>query len=116
MNIRTDNTFQDINGFGASPDGLGTTIRVAGPNEWLGADEVPVAAQQVVDVSPLRKAAVVAYGIASIAGAAIGAYHGYKRNDSVGWAICWSLLGSLAPVIVIPVAYAQGIGKPKRGR
>ncbi len=116
MNIRTDNTFQDINGFGASPDGLGTTIRVAGPNEWLGTDE-PVSTTVISEApSTFKRGFAIAYGIAGVAGAAIGAYHGYKRNDSVGWAIAWSLLGSIAPVIVIPVAYAQGIGARKRGR
>lgn len=47
----------------------------------------------------------------SLAGTAVGAYHGYKRNDSVGWAIGWALLGGLFPIIVIPVAFAQGIDK-----
>lgn len=51
---------------------------------------------------------------AGIAGTVIGAYHGYKRNDSVGWAIGWGLLGGMFPVIVIPVAFAQGIGTRKR--
>ena len=46
----------------------------------------------------------------SIAGTALGAYHGYKRNNSIGWAIGWGLLGGAFPFIVIPVAYAQGIG------
>lgn len=50
------------------------------------------------------------YKAASVAGTAIGAYHGYMRNDSVGWAVVWALLGGIAPVIVIPVAIAQGIG------
>jgi hypothetical protein len=50
----------------------------------------------------------------SLAGTGIGAYHGYKRNNSVGWAIGWGFLGALFPIIVIPVAFAQGIGKPKR--
>jgi len=117
MNIRqADPTFNDVNGFGSSPDGLGATVRFAGPNEWLGADEaVPNGGGVMLEsaASPARKAFVVAYGLAGIAGAALGAYHGYKRNDSVGWAIAWSLLGSIAPVIVIPVAYAQGIGKRK---
>jgi len=49
----------------------------------------------------------------ALAGMGLGAYHGYKRNSSVGWAVVWALLGSIAPVIVIPVAFAQGIGKPK---
>lgn len=53
------------------------------------------------------------YGLASLAGTGIGAYHGYKRNNSVGWAIGWALLGGIFPIIVIPVAYAQGIGKRK---
>lgn len=114
MNIRMDNTFQDVNGFGASPDGLGTTIRVAGPNEWLGADE-PLQPQVVQSTEgSVKRALTIAYAVAGVAGTAIGAYHGYKRNDSVGWAIAWAFLGGLAPVIVIPVAYAQGIGKRVR--
>jgi len=117
MNIRIDNTFQDVNGFGASPDGLGSTVRVMGPNEWLGADE-PMPPPQEFSTAPttFKRGLAIAYGIAGVAGAAIGAYHGYKRNDSVGWAIAWAFLGSLAPVVVIPVAYAQGIGERKRGR
>ena len=55
-----------------------------------------------------------AYSLLSTAGCVLGAYHGYKRNDSVGWAIGWALLGGLFPFIVIPVAFAQGIGKPAR--
>ena len=51
---------------------------------------------------------------ASIAGVGLGAYHGYRRNDSVGWAIGWALLGSIFPVITLPVMFAQGFGKPKR--
>lgn len=51
------------------------------------------------------------YSLAGVAGTAIGAYHGYKRNDSVGWGVVWGLLGGLFPIIVIPVAFAQGIDK-----
>lgn len=50
----------------------------------------------------------------SMAGAAAGAYHGYKRNGSVGWAIGWAMLGSIFPLITGGVAVAQGFGKPKR--
>lgn len=42
------------------------------------------------------------------------AYHGYRRNDSVGWAIGWALLGGVFPVIAVPVALAQGFGRPKK--
>ncbi len=48
---------------------------------------------------------------ASIAGTTLGAYHGYKRTDSIGWAIGWGLLGGIFPFITLPIAYAQGFGK-----
>jgi len=53
--------------------------------------------------------------IAAVSGAALGAYHGYKRNKgSVGWAIGWAFFGSLLPILAIPIALAQGVGKPAR--
>lgn len=54
------------------------------------------------------------YTTLAYAGTAVGAYHGYKRNDSVGWAIGWALLGGAFPFIVIPVAFAQGFGERAR--
>lgn len=48
--------------------------------------------------------------VLSLAGVGIGAYHGYRRNDSVGWAIGWALLGGMFPVITIAIALAQGFG------
>ena len=39
-------------------------------------------------------------------------YHGYKRNNSIGWAIGWGLLGGLFPVVTPIIAVAQGFGKP----
>lgn len=48
-------------------------------------------------------------------GIAAAAYHGYKRNNSIGWAIGWAILGGLSPLIVVPIAAAQGFGKPKKG-
>lgn len=47
------------------------------------------------------------------AGVGVGAYHGYKRNGSVGWAIVWGVLGGLFPLITGGVALAQGLGKKK---
>ena len=41
------------------------------------------------------------------------AYHGYKRNESVGWAIGWAFMGALFPVITPAVALAQGFGQAK---
>lgn len=47
-----------------------------------------------------------------VASMAASTYHGYKRNNSVGWAIWWGLMGSLFPVITPVIAVAQGFGKP----
>jgi hypothetical protein len=44
------------------------------------------------------------------------AYHGYKRNDSVGWALVWGLFGSMVWPITVPVAVAQGFGKKKTNK
>ena len=41
----------------------------------------------------------------------LGIYHGYKRNDSIGWAIGWGFVGAFWP-IALPVMFAQGFGKP----
>lgn len=112
MNIRTA-TSHDINGFGSSPDGLGMTVREA-PHNWLGEDAPPAPAAPVL--SGTRRVLAAAYAVAGVAGTALGAYHGYKRNNSVGWAIGWAVLGGIFPVIVIPLAYAQGLGERKRGR
>jgi hypothetical protein len=65
---------------------------------------------------PGARAIRMGYGLLSFAGMAVGAYHGYKRNrGSIGWTIGWALFGSALPIIALPVAYAQGIGKEKRG-
>lgn len=117
-------TFQDINGFGASPDGLGATVHQHPPLPPLqsmrgfGADDTVLAPTQFDSApSALRRTIAIAYGLASIAGAATGAYHGYRRNhESLGWALGWAFLGSLVPIVTIPVSIAQGFGEPKRGR
>lgn len=51
--------------------------------------------------------------LSSISGAAC-AYHGYKRNNSVGWAIGWFFLGSIFFPLTPVIAVAQGFGKPKK--
>jgi hypothetical protein len=54
------------------------------------------------------------YVATSTAATAAGAYHGYKRNHSVGWAIVWALLSGPFWPVAVPVMLAQGFGKPKR--
>ena len=50
--------------------------------------------------------------VAGTAASAALAYHGYKRNNSVGWAVGWFLLGAFWP-ISLPIAFAQGFAKPR---
>lgn len=54
---------------------------------------------------------MVIWGLVDMAAIAASAYHGYKRNNSTGWAIWWGLMGGLFPIITVPVAFAQGFGK-----
>ena len=53
------------------------------------------------------------YSLLVVASTAASAYHGYKRNDSVGWAIVWGLLGGVFPVITPAIAVAQGFAEPE---
>jgi hypothetical protein len=46
--------------------------------------------------------------------AAASAYHGYRRNNSLGWALGWGILGGLFPLITPTIGLAQGWGKRKR--
>ncbi len=108
------NQLPEVHGFGSgvggSPDGIG-----ASP-DGIGLPPLGLTVQTVNESTPAstaRKVIVQLYGLASIAGAGLGAYHGYKRNNSVGWAIGWAVLGGLFPIITIPVSMAQGFGERK---
>jgi hypothetical protein len=59
---------------------------------------------------PLR----ITWSVLSTASFAACVYHGYKRNDSIGWALWWGFMGALFPVAPVVIAVAQGFGKPKR--
>lgn len=56
----------------------------------------------------------IVWGVLATASAAASAYHGYKRNESIGWAIWWFFMGSLFPVITPVIAVAQGFGKREK--
>lgn len=57
--------------------------------------------------------AVLIWSAVSTASMAASAYHGYKRNRTVGWALLWGLSGALFPIITPTIAVAQGFGKRK---
>lgn len=55
----------------------------------------------------------IAWGVLGTASMAASAFHGYRRNQSIGWALVWGLLGATFPVITPTVALAQGFGQSK---
>ncbi len=57
---------------------------------------------------------VVVPTILVMASSAASAYHGYKRNNSTGWAIWWGVMGAIFPIITPAIAVAQGFGKRSR--
>ena len=46
--------------------------------------------------------------------AAASGYHGYKRNQSVGWAVGWFVLGGMFPIVTPVIAVAHGFTKPAK--
>ena len=60
-----------------------------------------------------KKIALVMLVVRPISSTA-SAYHGYKRNDSIGWAVWWALMGGIVPFIPPTIGLAQGWGKRKR--
>jgi len=56
----------------------------------------------------------VQIAVTAVAMVSMGAsvYHGYKRNNSVGWAVWWGLMGAMFPIITPVIAVAQGYAKP----
>jgi hypothetical protein len=45
---------------------------------------------------------------------AASAYHGYKRNNSAGWAAMWGFMAFLFPVVTPAVGIAQGWAKREK--
>lgn len=83
----------------------------------------PVDPTQVVPPQPSLSTAVADLWrptpftyLLSTAGMAMAAYHGYKRNDSVGWALAWGFLGAAFPIITNVIALAEGYAQPARPR
>lgn len=65
------------------------------------------------DAFKVSKPVAIFWSIASTASFAASVYHGYKRNDSIGWALWWGFMGALFPIVTPTIALAQGFGKPK---
>jgi len=52
-------------------------------------------------------------GVLTLASAAASGYHGYRRNQSIGWGLWWFFMGSIFPIVTPVIAVAQGFGKKK---
>ena len=93
--------------------GLGAAYSMGGDGT-LGQPQPPMEIMGLNEFGqPSRSIWPIFWGIAGLASAGASAYHGYKRNESVGWAVVWGLLGGMFPIITPAVALAQGFGKPK---
>lgn len=82
-----------------------------------GADATAVAAAhqaaQNVYLRLITNQNSVAGNALSLVSAAASAFHGYRRNQSIGWAVWWFFMGSIFPVFTPVIAIAQGYGKRK---
>lgn len=106
-------------GLGADRDpSMGGLGRVSGLGQYvqyypnfpsMGADDAAAQSAEAPRINPIAAMLGVAFMGA-------GVYHGYKRNESVGWALGWGFLTAAFPIIMIPIAIAQGFGKPKTMR
>ena len=110
MGLQPSLLTQGFTGFGAEAYPIPSDEQAAIDSGAHTLPEVQIEAGPMGDV-PFYETTI--WRFLSVGGAAIGAYHGYKRHNSVWWGLGWAFLGSLAPVIVIPIAFAQGIGKSK---
>ena len=92
------------------PYGMGESPYMEEYGQYLS----PFQGDEEIDI-PLWKQPGVrrAYYILGAVSMAASAFHGYKRNQSVGWAVWWGLMGSFFPVITPTIALAQGFGKEK---
>jgi len=76
-----------------------------------GADPPPEGADAAQKIAAIYSNPLMV--VLRLASTGISAYHGYKRNNSVGWALWWGFMGSMFPIVTPAIAFAQGIDKPK---
>lgn len=87
---------------GIEDRGFAVLARTGEAQEIIGATEEPGVLSSLYKIG------------ATVSGPAC-AYHGYKRNQSIGWALWWGFAGSVFFPIAPVIAFAQGFGKPNEG-
>lgn len=95
-----------------------TPARGFGPGNPAGqvAAPVPTAPPSVsaADLLVSYQPTTFTYLLSTI-GMGMAAFHGYRRNNSVGWALAWGALGAAFPVITNVIAVAEGYARPIHG-
>ncbi len=69
---------------------------------------------EVQSNAPSRTVPPIVLEAVLTASVAASAYHGYRRNRSLGWALVWGFMGGLFPVFTPAIALAQGFGERDR--
>lgn len=88
--------------------------RVAMPQASVSVGQPTAPAGGVGDVPNIVMGTVSAYPLwtfLSVVSSAAGAFHGYRRNQSVGWAVAWGAAGAVFPIVTPAIALAQGFGE-----
>lgn len=86
---------------GIEDRGFAVLARTGEAEEIIGAEESVTSSV----LSTVYKAGAMVSGPAC-------AYHGYKRNQSIGWALWWGFAGSVFFPVAPAIAFAQGFGQP----
>jgi hypothetical protein len=53
-------------------------------------------------------------GILAIVSAAASGFHGYRRNQSIPWALWWFIMGRIFPIVTPVLAISQGFARAKK--
>lgn len=91
------------------PSGLGGADAVAAVYNRFKKPDKPLLGHEPIGTHTSK----VFWAISTVSMAA-SAYHGYKRNESIPWALWWGFMGALFPIITPVIGVAQGFGKRAR--
>lgn len=78
----------------------------------IGDDQAPSTAMTTTAASSSLREAINSEPIKTASAIAL-TYHGYRRTNSIIWALIYGALGRWVPAIAVPVALAQGFGERK---
>lgn len=96
----------------AAPEDMGHSPYVT-MNDLTVMDDASMAGPSVV--ADVRQSAMApVWGVLGVVSSGLSAYHGYRRNQSIPWALVWAVMGGALPVVTPAIAFAQGFGQRAR--